>query len=466
MEKYQQTIDFLEKIINEKYQAKTYRNADFEGYFDMTLCVKGGEIDISVVHFEDACVIEYGVTYFDEGILLDFYHFCLVLQQLFHITQHLPDVKVFNARDIERSSIKILYNLDLFDIVSVINIIDVFARVNLEETDIDHLFLQENYSELFTFFNQVRSENQNKFAEYMEGAWRAKSRVIPTYEKVEIASLGSNAYMYKDYYKKMVVGFDINAMKKYILNQHLELTPLGNYYDGVYYNLIQKQDGFAVISKLYWKDVITILTDLELHFNTIPTKCYYADNRIFIQVIDFWCCILCETEKVRAKIDYEINYIGNAYNELATYGSQKSLNSDIDLNTISPEKFESMCVDLLVAQGFKKTCQRGNMNTPDKGVDIEAVEDVVGLFGNETRKWIFQCKHSKKQINRKDIAEIPLLLKEFEADRFGLFSSALFTPMTQDRIKMLPRDSVATFDGNQIKQILSRNPDIMKKYFL
>ena len=174
---------------------------------------------------------------------------------------------------------------------------------------------------------------------------------------------------------------------------------------------------------------------------------------------------LRETKDVEEKMNYEINYIRNAHNRLTGGLPQENLGFDFDLNKLSSEKFEAMCVNLLMAQGFSDVHQRGSTNTPDDGVDIEAVENMRGLFGSETRKWIFQCKCSKKQISRKDILEISELLEEFEADRFGIFSSNLFTPRALDRIKKLHRDSVTIFDANEIKYKLSKYPDIIKKYF-
>ena len=295
-ERCKQTLDLIEQIVNDKYQAKTYRDTLFEECLDIALDVKGGHFEISVIDCEDYYIVEYGVISFDEGILLEFYQFCLVLQQLFSITNHLPNVNVFNPGDIERSSIKIIYELESLDLVSIMKIIDDFAKINLEETSIDNLFLQEKYPKLFEFYSVIRLEKQNEFAEYMQGAWRTKSNFIPEYEKNENELFASSNYVYSNYHRKMIIGFNAECMNKYVLNQNLKLTSFDNYYhDGVYYAFIQDGDFIHIINKDYLKDVEQILYDLELNFDTIPTKYYYALNGIFIQVIDFWCCILFET---------------------------------------------------------------------------------------------------------------------------------------------------------------------------
>ncbi len=88
--------------------------------------------------------------------------------------------------------------------------------------------------------------------------------------------------------------------------------------------------------------------------------------------------------------------------------------------------------------GLKNVHLRGKTNTPNEGVDITADEEYQAMLGHEKRIWIFQCKHTKYQIDRKDILEVPILLKKFQADRYGLFYSEVLSPATLDRIATTP----------------------------
>lgn len=126
-----------------------------------------------------------------------------------------------------------------------------------------------------------------------------------------------------------------------------------------------------------------------------------------------------------------------------------------------------MCCDLLQAKGFCNIICRGQVNAPDKGVDIEADEQYKTLFGYETKHWIFQCKHMRKQVDRRDIPEILFLLKEFKAQNYGIFYTNLFTPNTIDRFKSLENDGtkVQLFDINFITALLNTHFDISEKYF-
>ena len=117
---------------------------------------------------------------------------------------------------------------------------------------------------------------------------------------------------------------------------------------------------------------------------------------------------------------------------------------------------------------FQNISIRGKSRAPDGGVDIIAEEEYMTLVGTEKRKWIFQCKHMKAQIGRKDLSEVRDLLREFSADCYGLFYSGDLTPSTLDRIENICKNDgikIKYWDRNRIEAQLEIFPQISIKYF-
>ena len=137
---------------------------------------------------------------------------------------------------------------------------------------------------------------------------------------------------------------------------------------------------------------------------------------------------------------------------------------DYDLYKLSPEEFENMCYDLLCAEGYENIHRRGNVNASDDGVDIEADELVRGIRTFEKRKWIFQCKRTKK-LDKKELCDVEILLKEFQADKYGLFYAGVIKPSVWDRRRAFSKDSVWLFDQDWIKQKLKEYRNVSEKYF-
>ena len=139
-----------------------------------------------------------------------------------------------------------------------------------------------------------------------------------------------------------------------------------------------------------------------------------------------------------------------------------------DYGKMTDEDFEIMCRDLLYEMGFQNIQVRGKTRTPDNGIDITAEEEYQTLIGTEKRKWIFQCKHTKGQINRKDLSEVRDLLREFNADSYGLFYSGYFSANTLDRMNTLRQNEkikIHGWDFNGLELLLTKFPKISMKYF-
>jgi len=74
-------------------------------------------------------------------------------------------------------------------------------------------------------------------------------------------------------------------------------------------------------------------------------------------------------------------------------------------------------------------------------------------------------KKNEKSISRKELIEVPLLLKEFETERYDLFSTGICTPDALKRCKIFDEKSIYIFDEDTIKQKLREHKEVANKYF-
>ena len=135
---------------------------------------------------------------------------------------------------------------------------------------------------------------------------------------------------------------------------------------------------------------------------------------------------------------------------------------------LTDSKFEKLCYDLLVKCGFTNIHKVGETNAPDGGKDIIADEEYKTMMGTETRKWLWQCKHSKKSLSRKDISEIGDLLQENKAQAYGLFCSNLLTPDAINRLE-LKKDgkfTIAYYGTTELTTLLTKYPELLAEYKL
>ena len=142
----------------------------------------------------------------------------------------------------------------------------------------------------------------------------------------------------------------------------------------------------------------------------------------------------------------------------------------IDFNHLNESEFEQLCFDILVKLGFTDVHSVGKTNAPDGGKDLIANEHISTLTGSETRKWIWQCKHSKKSLDRKEIAEISELLTENNAHGYGLFCSNFITPDTLNRLEAkklsIGSNKITYYAHRELQSLLASHQDIAYKYKL
>lgn len=143
-----------------------------------------------------------------------------------------------------------------------------------------------------------------------------------------------------------------------------------------------------------------------------------------------------------------------------------SLNIKVDWSTISYSDFESFCRELLEKMGFRNVRNVGKAEAADGGRDIEAIEYINTLVGVESRKWIFQCKHLKSSIRKKDLFGIRNILEQYNANAFGLLSTGDLTPDTIDYLDSIKSQKVGImyWNGEIIETELEKHPELIHKY--
>lgn len=140
----------------------------------------------------------------------------------------------------------------------------------------------------------------------------------------------------------------------------------------------------------------------------------------------------------------------------------------LDFSHLTYEDFERLCYDILIKRGFIDVHPVGKSNASDGGKDILASEEYRTITGIETRKWIWQCKHSKKSLNRKDVSEINDLLQENNASAYGLLCSSSLTPDLINRLELKKSAEVRIvyYGTTELNTLLSQHPDLLAKYKL
>lgn len=149
----------------------------------------------------------------------------------------------------------------------------------------------------------------------------------------------------------------------------------------------------------------------------------------------------------------------------------KEYSSDMNFNKLTAAQFEQLCIDILELKGYQEVKQIGKTNAPDGGIDIIATETIPSLLkGIEQRKWLFQCKRSKKTLDRKEIQDIAQLLKEKSAERYGLFCSNSISPNAIARLMESNKETsgkIQWFSKPDLERLLKTSfPQLILKYKL
>lgn len=229
----------------------------------------------------------------------------------------------------------------------------------------------------------------------------------------------------------------------------------------------------VMIKKNLFNKIIEFIEQLGVNWDwNIEDTIKYSitsDGKFLMCCGELWF-IVCplKAENYEEYIIYEKNTLKSLQHDFIQVASEKIWNQTYDFSRLNGEQFEKMCCDFLYALKFQNISIRGKSRAADGGVDITAEEEYKTLVGTERRKWIFQCKHMKKQIGRKDLSEVYDLLQKFSADCYGLFYSGELTPNTLDRIADICKNSkikIEYWDRSRIEAQLKQFPQISLKYF-
>jgi hypothetical protein len=213
--------------------------------------------------------------------------------------------------------------------------------------------------------------------------------------------------------------------------------------------------------KLFYNlhDELNIFTEFEYY--TDSKKFVYIKSKFFHQLV-----VIDLRSNISENLEYDL--LIQKLNFFKPFKNKNTIDK-IDFSKLNPDDFEKLCFDLLQQKGFINIHPVGKTNAPDGGCDIFADEEVQGVFGSEIRHWIFQCKHSKSSLNRKDVAEIPDLLREYNADKYGLFCSNSLTPEAIKRLQSLneKHNGIVKYWGIiELGAEISQFPELIRKHSL
>ncbi len=268
--------------------------------------------------------------------------------------------------------------------------------------------------------------------------------------------------------------FDIALTGVGLNNLQLLSHPLNkvcSFYSGFKYFITKVDDNRIIYDLKIVREVINAFSQVDEECDMEPMIKYSVDTkaRLIISCGELWVAICrVEPEDSDRCFTYEKNRLKKMEKDFLAVAPHHFWGRSFDFTGLNEQQFESFCRDLLLSLGFINVQIRGNIRAADGGVDITADEEYCTLISSERRKWIFQCKHMKQQVSRKDISEARDLLKEFHADCYGLFYSGFFSPNTIDRIRTISAEGeiiIKGWDYNDLEVELSKKPSLAAKYF-
>ena len=274
-------------------------------------------------------------------------------------------------------------------------------------------------------------------------------------------------HSYLNRYNTLLVGVGLDNLQ--LLSEQIAGTCFT--YSGFRYYIANVNGRNFIYDLSLVKDVIDAFSMVDEECDIDAFTKYSIDTRFRLVITcgEMWAAICrFEPDNYEKHLTYEKNKLKKLEQEFLSVAPAHFWNRSVDLTTLSDQQFEYLCRDLLFSMNFKKIQVRGNTRAADGGIDITAEEEYQTLIGPEKRKWIFQCKHTKQQINRKDISEARDLLREFGADCYGVFYSGTFSPNTIDRIKSIcdtEQVIIKGWDQNDLEVELSTKPTLAAKYF-
>lgn len=249
-----------------------------------------------------------------------------------------------------------------------------------------------------------------------------------------------------------------------------DFIEIKDFYIGINYAIFRhpQSEVIAVIDSKFIKQFIRIAEKYEsLELSNMK---YFSDfsHLVYVEVekLKFLAAIVRNNE-VAPINEYE--FLSNQIYELKSIAPKLPIKTSYDFSHLSPDEFEMLCFDLLNVIGYSGVKRVGKTNAPDGGMDILAEEEFRGLQKSVRIKWIFQCKHSPKSLNRQEISEIGDLMEEHKAKGYGLFCSNNLTPAAVNRLESKKEnlDGNVQYYGNaEMTVLLGKYPQLATKYRL
>lgn len=371
----------------------------------------------------------------------------------------------FNNLDIHKNSYELILRTIIDNREALL--LNVFPDEDYKKLLQDGL---ENFPEESTDYIEQKqiliAEVNSKYEHYLNlHMFKNINEIDVLYKRIE--NTENIGYVMINENKTVIIGLSTEEPK--FLFQLLGSEPnskIDSFYNGKNVFLAKSQEyNFAVPTK--YIQMFDILEDI-LDIGTVAYKEYYTDGKKYLYIKNdiMWTVIMRIARKEEA-INNEYKYLVESINSFSQFSPRK-MNFSVDWGSISYVDFEKLCRDLLEKLKFREVKNYGKANAADGGRDIEAYEIYDTITGPEKKKWLFQCKHLNRSLNKKDLLGVRDLIEQYKVDAFGILCTNDFTPEAIDYLNSYneKRISIIFWSGEDIERKLEQCPELVTKYGL
>jgi len=420
--------------------------------------------DVVIIDLEaDSCDIYQVFTYEEYDSLLTVREIdrekLLLMQALGKSYGILPGLDFYDGMGCPFTDVHVGYFNVEYNFEEINQILGAFESVfaSDENAEIDEEYLMQNFKLEYCAFLEYGNEIKYAYRMLMESGYSDVSERFPS-------KFGNIDNAFIDRKGVFITGFGEDSFKKIKDSMNFQTCKVDEIYFGVNYCLAQSGELRVSLNNNYLRRINAFLDIMEIEDKDCLVY-EISQNLMVVKTLNsgFWAIILALNGEQDIFVAKEYKGILEMYNMLLPFISPELLHEEYNFSRLDDRAFETMCRDLLVDMGFLNVTQRGNTRASDGGVDLEADMIVKTILEEQKQHWIFQCKHTKAQIDRKDISEIPDLLKEFNASGYGLFYSGMLSPQTIDRIKK--NESIKYWAKGELEILLRKYKNTAIRYF-
>lgn len=420
--------------------------------------------DVVIIDLEvDSCDIYHVFTYGEYDSLLTIREIdrekLLLMQALGKAYNILPGLVFYDGMGCPFTDVHVGHFNVEYDFENINQILGAFesAFASYENAEIDEEYLKRNFKSEYCAFLECGDEIKYAYRTLMEPDYSDVSERFPS-------KFGNIYNAFVDRRGTFIAGYGDDSFKKIKDSMKFQTCKADKIYSGENYCLAQSGELKVSINSNYLKRINAFLDIMEVEDKDC-IEYEISQNIMVVRTVHsgFWAIIMALNGEQDIFAAKEYKDIQEMYNKLLPFISQELLHEEYNFSRLDDRMFEKMCKDLLMDMGFLNVIQRGNTRASDGGIDLEADMMVKTILGEQKQHWIFQCKHTKAQIDRKDISEIPDLLEEFQASGYGLFYSGMLSPQTLDRIKK--KKSVVYWAKGELEVLLRKYRKTAIRYF-